>query len=401
MVVEIGIVGKPNCGKSTLFNSLTLANVPTANYPFTTIDANVGVAYVRVRCVCREFNVKDNPVNSLCINGNRFIPIRIIDTAGLVPDAWKGRGLGNQFLSKISMAELLIHVVDASGSTDIEGRPIPPGSHDPIEDVRFLEREILYWIYGILDKHWNDIIKSVKLRRVDPSEALYSKLSGLKFKLATIKNCLELVSEASTADISRWNKDAILNFIKCITSIDKPIVIAANKIDIDIAYDNIKRMKEHKINVIPISALSEYILRKLASEKIIDYLPGDDDFKVLDESKLDDRYRKAIRIIRDKVFNRYGGTGVQKLINYCVLDVLRYIVVYPVKDPNKLTNGEGRVLPDAFLVKRGTTLREFAYLIHEDLGKHLLYGIDVRRKIRLKADYILEDNDVISVVSTV
>ena len=161
--MEIGIVDKPNVGKSTLFSALTLVDVPIANYPFTTIDSNIGVGYVRVKCVCKEFGVKDNPKNSICIDGNRFIPIKIIDTAGLVPDAWKGRGLGNLFLNKISMADALIHVVDVSGSTDIEGNPTSPGSHDPLEDINFLFYELVRWLFSIILKHWNEIKKDVTL----------------------------------------------------------------------------------------------------------------------------------------------------------------------------------------------------------------------------------------------
>ncbi|MEM4201360.1 MAG: GTPase, partial [Nitrososphaerales archaeon] len=112
----VGIVGKPNTGKSTFFNAATLMNVPMANYPFTTIQPNYGVAYLRKDCVCKRLNVKDNPVNSVCVNGVRLIPVKLVDVAGLVPGASQGRGLGNKFLDDLRQADALIHVVDASGS---------------------------------------------------------------------------------------------------------------------------------------------------------------------------------------------------------------------------------------------------------------------------------------------
>ena len=120
----IGIIGKSNVGKSTFFNAVTDLSVQTANYPFTTIEPNVGVAYVRIECICKEFEVQDNPVHSVCIDGIRFIPVKVIDIAGLVPGAHLGKGIGNKFLDDSRQADALIHVVDASGSTDSEGRPV-------------------------------------------------------------------------------------------------------------------------------------------------------------------------------------------------------------------------------------------------------------------------------------
>ena len=118
------------------------ATAEIAAYPFTTIKANKGVAHIRARCPHVELNTQCVPRNAPCERGTRMIPVELLDVAGLVPDAWQGRGLGNQFLDDLRQADALIHVVDASGSTDIEGNPVPAGSHDPLEDIDFLEREI-------------------------------------------------------------------------------------------------------------------------------------------------------------------------------------------------------------------------------------------------------------------
>ena len=88
----IGLIGKANVGKSTFFNAATELAVPAANYPFTTLEPNVGVAYARVKCVCREFGVQDNPVHSMCIDGNRFIPVKLVD----VPDS-NGNSSGSPY----------------------------------------------------------------------------------------------------------------------------------------------------------------------------------------------------------------------------------------------------------------------------------------------------------------
>jgi|Deesub1362A_J573_1020465.scaffolds.fasta_scaffold00001_219 hypothetical protein len=397
--MEIGIVGKPNVGKSTLFSALTMVDVPIANYPFTTIDSHVGIGHVRISCVCREFGVEDNPKNSICIDGIRFIPVKIIDTAGLVPDAWKGRGLGNRFLNKISMADALIHVIDASGSTDIEGRPVSPGTHDPLDDIAFLRRELVQWVLSIVKKHWDAVYKSVSLLRRDPVEALEEKLSGLKFSRGVISEAYKTV-ESECGHLPKWNDECIKRFTELLLDKGKPMVIAANKIDFPYAEENIKRIREAGYDVIPISAVSELVLKKLVSQDIIRYLPGDSSFEIIKRDALDEKRIKALDKINQLIFEKYGGTGVQPLINHVVFDVLDYIVVYPVRDPNRLSDKDGNILPDAYLVPKGTTLKDFAYIIHTDVGKSFLYGLDVRKKLRLKGDYVLKNGDVVSIVSS-
>lgn len=397
--MEIGIVGKPNVGKSTLFSALTLVDVPIANYPFTTIDGYVGVGYVRVKCVCKELKVNDNPKNSLCIDGNRYVPIKIIDTAGLVPNAWQGRGLGNHFLNKISTADALIQVIDTSGSTDIEGHITSPGSFDPVEEIKFLKIELVRWIYSILLKHWDSIKKMILINKVNPIEALYGKLSGLKFSKEVISITYRQY-EDKCGFLSKWNEECILKFVEDILMKGKPIVIAANKIDFKVSKNNLERIQSEGFNVVPISALSELILRKLASNNLVKYKSGDNDFKIIDLSRLSKKQIGALEKIRKLVFEKYGSTGVQTLLNHVVFDVLNYITVFPVRDPNKLADKNGNVLPDAYLIPNNISLKDFASTIHSELGEKFLYGIDAKRKIRVKGDYILKDRDVISIVSS-
>jgi len=396
----IGLVGKPNAGKSTFFSAATLIDVKIAPYPFTTIEANKGVAYTRLKCVCQEFGVKDNPRNSSCVKGWRFAPVELIDVAGLVPDAWKGKGLGNRFLDELRRADVLIHVVDASGSTDEEGNPIKPGSHDPVFDVEFLEREIDMWIYQILQKDWDRTARLMEYMGANPAEELAKRLSGLGVAQDTVERALNetgLTNKRATA----WSQEDLFLFVKTVRSYAKPLIIAANKADIDVAVDNIKRMQKelgNKYVIVPSSAEAELALRKAASKGLIEYLPGDSDFEV--KTELTKRQEKALEYIREKVLKRWGSTGVQEAINRAIFDVLGYVAVFPVENETKLTDHEGLVLPDVFLLPRGSTARDLAYVIHTELGEKFAFAIDVRTKRRLPADYMVQHRDVIKIVTT-
>jgi len=396
-MLELGLVGKPNTGKTTLFNALTLANAPVAGYPFTTIDPNVGVTYVRSRCPCTEFKVKCNPQNSLCANGTRYIPIRIVDVAGLVEGAHMGRGLGNRFLDSLRMAYALIHVVDASGSTDAEGRPCAPGTHDPLKDIDFLEVEIAMWFRGILAKDWFRFAKRAKYEKLDLVKEIREKMSGLGITERHVADAMK-ASFVDRGNPDSWNNDDLSRFSNELRKTSKPIIIAANKADIPEAEKNIKRMREKRYHVVPTSSEAELALRRAAEKGVIEYYPGAKGFKILKDEALTENQRVALKRI-SAFIEKWGSTGVQTLVDKAIYEMLQLIVVYPVDDENKLTDKKGNVLPDAFLVKSGTTAGEFAYAIHTELGESFLYGIDARTKRRVGEDYVLKNGDVIRVVS--
>lgn len=395
----IGIVGKPNVGKSTFFSAATLAPAEIANYPFTTIKPNRGVGYVRSPCVHTEFNVQDNPANSLCINGVRLIPVELIDCAGLVPGAWQGRGLGNQFLDEIRKADALIHVVDAAGATDIEGQQCGPGSHDPLEDIDFLEMEIAMWITKILQKDWAKMTRTIESGGKEKLvNQLEGKLSGLSIKREHISSAIRktgLNSEKPTL----WSEADVIKFVRCLREEAKPMLVAANKIDLPSAKMNLERLKQQSFCMVPCSAEAELAVRRAAEKKWIDYVPGECNFNVLKPEKLTELQVNALKKIREKVLLPFGGTGVQKAINAAYFELLNCIVVYPVEDVEKLSNHEGEVLPDAYIVPYGTTARQLAYIIHTELGDSFIYAIEARAKTRVGEDYVLKDRDVISIVS--
>jgi hypothetical protein len=397
---SIGIVGKPNVGKSTFFSAATLAPAEIANYPFTTIKPNRGIGYVRTPCVHKEFGVKDNPVNSLCLDGVRLIPIELIDCAGLVPGAWQGRGLGNQFLDEIRKADALIHIVDAAGATDIEGRQCKPGTHDPLEDVRFLEVEITMWIANILKRDWTKMARTVESGGAGANllSELEERLSGLSIKRGHIFEAVQK-SGLNADKPASWSEEDFLKFVDTLRKIAKPMLVAANKIDLPTAEENVERLRQQNYLVVPCSAEAELALRRAAEKEWIDYKPGDCNYNILKPDALTETQRKALQTIKEKILTPYGTTGVQEAINAAYFKLLNCIVVYPVEDIEKLSNHKGEVLPDAYIVPYGTTARQLAYLIHTELGDNFIYAIEAHEKKRIGENHILKVRDLITFVS--
>jgi hypothetical protein len=382
----IGLVGKPASGKSSFFKAATLIDVKITGIPFTTIKPNIGVGYVMVDCVDKEFGKQCKPNHGMCKDGKRYVPVKLVDVAGLVPGAHEGRGLGNQFLDDLRQASVLIHTVDASGLTDEEGKATV--GHDPATDVAFLEKEIDLWFADVIKRAMQKIGKpgGVTPRQAEMIQILAEQLSGLEVSKQHIDEALRT---ASIADVEK--------FATVLRKISKPILIAANKIDLQEAQQNLEKLKEKfsdKI-VVPTSAESEIALKKAAEKNLVEYLPGGN-FKIPDSQKLSGAQLAILDKIQ-KVIGKYGATGVQTCLNKAVFELLNFIAVYPVADQNKLTDKDGNVLPDVYLVPSGTTVKELAFKIHTSLGEKFIAGIDARTKRRLAADYVLKNNDVVEI----
>lgn len=396
----IGIIGKTNVGKSTFFAAATLITVKIENRPFVTIEPNVGIGYVRRRCVHIELGLpKCNPVNSLCINGERFIPVKLMDVAGLVRGAHKGRGLGNKFLDDLRQADVLLHIIDIAGSTDEEGRPVKPGTYDPLKDVVDIENEIDEWFFSILSKDWPKLARTLDtLPLGEAIDLLAQRLSGLSIRRVHVAEALR-VTKLEHVKPSAWREEELRLFTRKLREISKPILIVANKIDIPEGEENLKRLvKELKGRVIvPTSSEYELALRRAAKAGLIKYMPGNPKFEVVSD-KLTKAQMRALEII-DSFLKKWGSTGVQEALNKAVFNLLDMIVVYPVEDHMRYTDTKGNVLPDAYLVRKGTTARELAYMVHTDLGKGFIYAIDAKTKRRVGEKYVLKDNDVIKIVS--
>jgi len=351
--------------------------------------------------VCKGLNVNDNPRNSECIEHIRYIPIQLLDVAGLVPGAHKGRGLGNKFLSDLSRADALIHIIDITGSLDANGNNVDPGTHDPYNDILFLEEEINFWFRGIIEREdWRKFSNRVIKRKSELIEALYLRLSGLSIKKEDVEKSIKN-SNLDGKPISEWHDEELTIFSKNLREISKPIVIVANKIDKEIGIKKLEELKKkYKKIIIPCSALAEVALRKYGEVNVIKYMPGDSDFSILKTNSLNRSELETLEKIKQKILKRYGGTGVQKALNYAVFSVLNQISVYPVANLNSFTDKDNNILPDVFLIRKGTKLREFVKdKIHSDLAKHFIYGMEVKSKMKLGENYILKDNDIVKIFS--
>ncbi len=387
----IGLVGKPSTGKSTFFQALTSIPVERSSRPFTTIKPNRGVAYVEVECVDKDFNTQCNPRTGFCIHHRRFVPVELLDVAGLVPGAHEGKGLGNKFLDDLRQADVLIHIVDASGSTNEIGEPVATGSYDPANDIRFLEDELNHWIKGILDTNWQKLVRESKLNKKN-EDILTGQLSGLGLKRHAIQKTLKQLG-FEEKKLEMWTSNDILNFSRKIREIGKPIVIAANKSDLSIAQANIERLRKEFPNylIVGCSAEAEIALKGAAKNGFIEYIPGDSSFKRLKE--LNAQQKQAMDVL-EGVLKKFGSTGAQKLLNAAVFNFLNYIAVFP-GGVNNLTDSEGRTLPDCFLLPPGSTAIDFAGAIHSDFAKKFIKAIDVKTRMTHGAEHPLKHRDVI------
>jgi len=395
----VGVVGKPNVGKSTFFAAATLKDVPIADYPFTTIQPNVGVAYLRTKCVHEEMGVTDRPKNSICIGGTRLIPVKLVDVAGLVEGASKGRGLGNQFLDEIRQADALIQVVDASGSTDIEGRKVPLGSHDPLGDVEMVEREFDLWVYGLLKKDWEKVSRSLEQTGGKVVEHIANRLSGLSVTFGDVEQVV-LHLHLRTDKPGSWTDDQLLRFVVEVRKLTKPSLVAANKSDLPTSLQNIQKLKQTGRMVVPCASEAELLLRRAAEHGLVKYVPGDGGFSVVAPEKLTQAQLSALRMVEERVLRVFGGTGVQDAINKAFFGLMNAVVVFPVEDETKLSDKAGNVLPDAYVMKGGSTALDLARTVHTELAEGFLYAIDAKTGKRLSADHRLADRDIVKIVSS-
>lgn len=386
----VGLLGKANVGKSTFFAAATESAVAMGNFPFTTVSPNVGVAHVRTECACKHFKIQHQ--HSLCQEGTRLVPIKLIDVAGLVPGAHQGRGLGNQFLDDARQASVLIHVIDAAGSTDAQGLPVSPGTRDPAEDIRFVQEEFDLWFLDIIKREWEKVSREIDQKRAKLADGIASRFTGLGITESDVQAVLQRSGKASV-NPKLWSDDDLYDLVQSLRQATKPILVAANKIDICANPTSLEP------DAIPCCAEADLALRRAAKAGLITYNPGDHSFEISNQDTLTAQQRKALERIRT-MLKKIGSTGVQEALDRAVFDVLGLVPAFPVEDETRLTDKNGVILPDVKLMLPGATAKDLAAEVHTDIAQGFLYAVNCRTRQRVGADYLLEPGDVIKIVST-
>ena len=391
-MLSVALAGKPNAGKSTFYRAATMADVDVANYPFTTIDPNRGVTHVRTRCPCLDLESRCG--NDNCHDGKRYVPVELLDVAGLVPGAHEGKGLGNQFLDSLSNADVVLHVVDASGGTDAEGEPLEVGAYDPVRDVEFVETEMDLWLAAIVEDNWETVERGSRSPEFDFEDALADVLTGVG---ATQYDVMAVLREMDySTDPMAWTDADREELARLVRRRTKPIVVVANKADVAPA-ENVERLESKAGNVVPCTAEGELALRQAVEADAVAYDPGDDGFEIT--ADVSESQAEGLGRIRG-VVEEFGGTGVQTALDEAVYDLLDHFAAYPVQDATNWTDGQGNVLPDAFLLPEGSTPKDLAYAVHSDIGEGYLHAVDARADRRIAEEHELDEGDVVKIVST-
>jgi len=395
------LIGKTNAGKTTLYNSMTLLSGEVSNYPFTTKSPETGVASVVTLCVHKEFGVTDNPANSKCEDGWRFVPVEVTDLPGLIKGAWMGKGLGNQFLSVAAQSDALLHVVDASGSVEKDGKISEPGTGDPTADFADVELELVLWYTKLFTQNLPKISKLSKTPGYGIPNAVEEVMQGIGVRKEHVVLAMNETGLSEKA-FDSWNEKEIQSFCWSLREYSKPTLLIANKMDLPYAAENFQKLREKfkGLIVVPTSGEAELTLRRAEAKALIKYVPGEERFEILKPQDLNDAQKSALAYIRRKVFGEYLRTGVQFALNITVFKLLKMNSIYPVADAEKLTDKHGRVLPDIYLMPTGSSVEDLARTIHSDLAKGLVYAVDVRTGLHLPTNYVVRDRDVLSIVST-
>ena len=395
----IGVVGKPSVGKSTFFKAATLAEAEIANYPFTTIKPNHAIGYVRVEDPAKQFGKTSNPREGYVHGDTRFVPVELLDVAGLVPGAHKGLGRGNQFLDDLNQADALIHVIDVSGSVNEKGEQCQPGEYDPANDIKFLEEELDHWFLRLLTKGWEQLARQSQQTKKETHKALAEHMTGLRVNedlaLKVIED-LQLIKK----NITEWTQADLMKVASTLRKITKPMIIACNKVDVAGAKEKFEALKEQfkDYTLIATSAESELALKEATKHELIEYLPGSDNFELQQEDKLSEKQKTALQFIKDNILKNFKSTGVQDVLDHAVFKLLDQIAIYP-GGASKLEDQNGNVIPDCFLMPADTTALQFAYRLHTDFGDKFIRAIDVKTKMTVGKDHKLKHGDILEIVA--
>ncbi|KFA62386.1 hypothetical protein S40285_06247 [Stachybotrys chlorohalonatus IBT 40285] len=383
----IGLVGKPSAGKSTTLNSLTDASSKVGR--FTTIDPQRAIGYLQIDCACARFNLSDKckPNYGACVQGRRSVPIELLDVAGLVPGAHEGRGLGNKFLDDLRHADALIHVVDASGTVDAEGKETR--GYDPSVDIAWLRAEIVAWILGNLMQRWPSIRRRHMAIKGNAVDTLQAQFSGYGSTSKVINRTLDRARIKEP--LEEWSDETVQHVVNAFVDEKFPTVIALNKIDHPDADKNIAKIaKMQDPNTIVLcSAISEVFLRKMAKQRYIKYVEGSEFVDTKEDlieqgdptggglKDLDDKNKTRIDNLKDMVLYRFGSTGVVQVLSKAA-ELLGLVPIFPVRNTSTFGSGSSDarvVFRDCVLVKKGSTVGDVARKVMGDAPIAFIEGV--------------------------
>jgi small GTP-binding protein len=388
--IKIGLVGKPNVGKSTLFSAITSNAAEIGNYPFTTLKPNTGVGLITTTCPEVELGKKCNPREGTCEGGIRKVPIEVIDVPGLIEGASSGKGMGNEFLENIKDADALLLVFDASGRTTMEGVP-SESTIDPVREIEMVRSELYRWLSSKLSKDWERFAKKEDSSGEKIVKGLLKKTSSLGIGEKDVSRILS--SGVFPAKLTLWGESDFDDFARKVFEIVKPIVPVGNKVDAA-SEDTIIRLRSLFPEIMFTSGGQELAISKAIENGIVEgrSIP----FKI--SSKATEAQRKGLAMV-EAVMGKEYYSSPQQILTKVVLSKLGLIFVYPVYDESHWTDKEGNVLPDCFLVPKGTTAIDLAFKVHTEIGNGFIKAIDCRKKRIIARDHELQDSDVISIVS--
>lgn len=306
------------------------------------------------------------------------MPIELLDVAGLVPGAHQGRGLGNKFLDDLRHADALIHVVDASGTVDAEGKETR--GYDPSVDIAWLRGEIVAWILGNLMQRWPSVRRRHVAVKATAVETLQGQFSGYGATSTVVVRALDRAKIREP--LEEWSDETVALIVNAFVDEKFPTVIALNKIDHPDADKNIAKIaKMQDPNTIVLcSAISEIFLRKMAKQGYIKYVEGSEFVDTREDlvaqgdatggglKELDEKNRNRIENLKDMVLYRFGSTGVVQVLSKAA-ELLGLVPVFPVRNTATFSSGASEskfVFRDCVLVKKGLTVGDVAKKVMGD-----------------------------------